>query len=226
MWRFLSFEETVMAVSRLNLFFEMPQTTHQDPKLLAAWIERKVPCFVGGNVPAEWTDRVINDLRQVGVPDKMIGAALGVLLAKGVRFAPIMSSDSLGPPRTPQTSMGPRSHERWNPVMAKQKIAQLDLAYHKAQTAGDGEATARALAALLNFAIEVVSARGEMGQEQKKLEEARQEILRNAPYAAKTMRHLGPLELARLRAPMPTPNNPNNLRFRLPPTPARPARVR
>jgi len=65
-----------------------------------------------------------------------------------------------------------------------------------------------------------------MGQEQKKLEEARQEILRNAPYAAKTMRHLGPLELARLRAPMPTPNNPNNLRFRLPPTPARPARVR
>lgn len=60
----------------------------------------------------------------------------------------------------------------------------------------------------------------------KKLEDARQEILRNAPYAAKTMRHLGPLDLARLRSPMPTPDNPDNLRFRVPPTPARPARVR
>jgi len=221
-----------MAVSRLNLFFEMPVTAHQDPKLLAAWVERKIPCFVGGNVPAEWTDRVIKDLRQVGAPDKMIGAALGLLLAKGVRFAPTLSSDLLGSLRTPppglspQTSMGSRSRDRWTPAALNQKVAQLDLEFHKAQTAGDGEAAARILAAILNLLIETAGGQGEMLQEKEKLEQVRQEILRNAPNVARVVRHLGPLELARLRSPVPTPDNPNNLRFRLPPTPARPARVR
>ena len=158
------------------------------------------------------------------MPDKMIGAALGVLLVKGVRFAPTMSSDSLGPPRMPspglpsQTSMGPRSRDRWTPAALKEKVAQLDLEFHKAQTAGDGEAAAtNILAALLDLLINLADGKGQMGQERKKLEQVREEILRNAPHVARVVRHLGPLELARLRSPMPTPNNPNNLRFRLPP---------
>ena len=59
-----------MAVSRFNLFFEMPVTAHQDPKLLAAWIERKILCFVGGNVPTEWTDRVIRYPRRLVCPTR------------------------------------------------------------------------------------------------------------------------------------------------------------
>lgn len=233
-----------MAVSRLNLFYAMPHSVQDNPRLLATWIERKVPCFVGGKVPAEWVDRVIADLRQVGVSERNIAAALAVLTAKGIDLAPtktytaVVLNTAVGPgtvgtassatvPRkSSQTSMGPRSYERWDPILKKRKIAEFDLAYQMALTAGDHEAAVRILGALLNLLLETSGGHGEGLQEEDRMKRVRAEILNNAPHVARVVRVLGPLELARLRSPMPTPDNPNNLRFRLPPTTARPARHR
>lgn len=121
--------------------------------------------------------------------------------------------------------MGPVSKEPMDLVIAQHWAGRFENDYLKAQSAGNVAGMEAAAAALLTLLWQYIKGKAKVKGEQDKMHQVAEEVLRNSPNMRRIVRNLGPGELARLRE-APTPPNPRNLRFHIPPRTVRPPRAR
>jgi hypothetical protein len=199
------------------------------PGDIVAWIVKNVPEFVG-NVPPEWTDRLIKALEGLRIPRPIIVAALWMARGKGFVFTPTPYSIKIGygedENRVSIRTSLPPPYQTWRETTPQERNATIDLQqaraiaadltvrYYRSKAAGDPSAMAGAVVAAIGllwaYAKSRLAARkirNEAEQRVREAEEANRAIDEAFEQSALTdrLRRLSADELARLRD-MPEPD--------------------
>ena len=110
-------------------------------------IESIVPCFTGP-IPIEWTNRVIDELKSMGVSPATIGKAMQALRERGYELVPTVESIRLGynfaEPKEPRhaPSMGAPSDVE-DRRASEEKLKFMYAQLQQAQRAGNAEVVKR-----------------------------------------------------------------------------------
>lgn len=176
------FDPTADAISRRPL----PQAYIKSPNAIAKWIDDTVPCVVTPQ-SMEVTLMVIRHLRSRGVGDVNIAASLAKS-AYQFTFSPL-SADIIGLPSlgmTANPSSGPSM--RAAPPMtldeAKRSAQMLDADYERARLNHD----VKRMQTAANNLDSLIRAFERMLSDKRRLEEVREEILRNSRNIAPIIR--------------------------------------
>ena len=181
-----------------------PKEFARIPAVITKWIDQVVPCLAGSTPQsAKTTSAVIAHLRHRGVTDADIAAAM---MKSGYTFD-FQFGETHGvaiqmrfqkKPQQPN-SMSPA--EPVDPVRLKFKAQELDVKFSVAERAGNTEAMKEIAKALLDLLGKTGEAWHDMRKDKEKMDEVREEIMRNSPNIARNIRPFGPKE-----PPVPGPD--------------------
>jgi hypothetical protein len=169
-------------------FFSSIKGDLRNAQSVRNWVRENVPCFTGP-VPAEWTTAIYTALRKYGVSTDVI--AVGLALAQQDNY--IFYDDRISlhdyKPRPPNSLPPPQSMSATAPPTIDDIKRQAAIIDGKYETARLNHNTAQ-MESLANMLLELLRGYLKTRQDKDKMDQVREEILRNARNIAPIIRRV------------------------------------
>ena len=169
------------------VFFGSINGDLRNPQSVRNWVLKNVPCFTGP-VPREWTTRIYTELRKYGVNTDVISVGLALAIRDGYVFYDDHISLYDYKPR-PVSSPPPPSMSAAAPATIDDIKRQAAIIDGKYEIARLNHNTAQ-MESLANMLLELLRGYLKTRQDKDKMDQVREEILRNAGNIAPIIRRV------------------------------------